>query len=354
MAAPNPQRTLRKAIQERAFDPAYYFYGEDDFLKEAAVRDLVDAAVDKATRDFNLDVRRGGELDGETLAVLLGTLPMMAERRMVVVRDVAALKKDARTALDRYLERPSPDTVVLLVAPAGTKADKALCDRATALEFAPLTGDRLPKWIAHYVSTELGASITDEAAALLQSAVGGELPQLAAELDKLASYTNGAEIDEHAVSEVVGVRRGATMGDLLDRVAMRDAAGAVALVDHVLAQPTTSAVTLVMALTTQTLALAWGEAMRRGGTPLGALSRMYFDFLKEGSAYPGRPWGEAASAWTKAVDRWDAASLDRALDLLLAADVALKETKLSSEEQIITTLVLALCVPAEGSPRAAA
>ena len=343
MAAPNPQRTLRKAIQERAFDPAYYFYGEDDFLKEAAVRDLVGAVVDPATRDFNLDVRRGGELDGETLAVLLGTLPMMAERRMVVVRDVAALKKDARTALDRYLERPSPDTVVLLVAPAGTKADKALCDRATALEFAPLTGDRLPKWIAHYVSTELGASITDEAAALLQSAVGGELPQLAAELDKLASYTNGGEIDEHAVSEVVGVRRGETLGDLLDRVAMRDATGALALVDHVLSQPKTSAVQVVMALATQTLAIAWGQAMRQTGTSPGALAKGYFDLLKEGGSYPGRPWGEAASAWTKAVDRWDAASLDRALDLLLAADVALKESKISSEEQILASLVLALC-----------
>ena len=354
MASPNAQRTLRKAVQERSFDPAYYLYGEDDFLKEDAVKQILAAAVDPATRDFNLDVRRGAELDGETLGVLLGTMPMMAERRVVVVRDVGALRKDARAVLDRYLERPASDTVVILVAPSGAKADKALCDRATPLEFPTLTGDRVPKWIAHHASTELGVAITPAAAELLQSAVGSELPQLAAELDKLASYTNGAEIDEHAVSEVVGVRRGETMGDLLDRVAMRDAAGAVALVDHVLAQPKTSAVTLVMALTTQTLALAWGEAMRRGGTPLGALSRMYFDFLKEGSAYPGRPWGEAASAWTKAVDRWDAASLDRALDLLLAADVALKETKLSSEEQIITTLVLALCVPAEGSPRAAA
>ncbi|HET7458696.1 MAG TPA: DNA polymerase III subunit delta [Gemmatimonadaceae bacterium] len=350
---PNPQRVLRKAIQEKAFDPAYYLYGEDDFLKEAAVRDLVAAAVDPATRDFNLDVRRGGDLDGEALAVLLGTLPMMADRRVVVVRDVGALKKDARGALDRYLERPSTDTVVVLVAPAGAKSDKALCDRATALEFAPLTGDRLPKWIAHYASTELGASITDDAVALLQSAVGSELPQLAAELDKLASYANGGEIDERAVSEVVGVRHGETLGDLLDRVAMRDATGALALVDHVMSQPKTTAVSVVMALTTQTLALAWGQAMRQSGTSPGALAKGFFDLLKEGGSFPGRPWGEAASAWTKAVDRWDAPSLDHALELLLAADVALKESKISSEEQILASLVLGLCV-GPGSARGAA
>ena len=343
MAPPDAQRTLRKAIQERSFAPVYYLYGEDDFLKEAALRDLLTAAVDPATRDFNLDLRRGAELDGETLGVLLGTMPMMAERRLVVVRDVAALKKEARGVLDRYLERPASDTVVVLVAPAGAKVDRGLADRATALEYPMLTGDRVPKWIAHHASSELGAAITPAAAELLQSAVGAELPQLAAELDKLASYTNGGEIDEAAVAAVVGVRRGETMGDLLDRVAMRDAAGAIALVDHVLSQPKTSAVQVVMALTTQTIALAWGQAMRQRGTSVGALTKMYFDFLKEGSAYPGRPWGEATSAWARAVDRWDAPGLDRALDLLLAADVLLKESKLSSEEQILASLVLSLC-----------
>ena len=344
-AVPPPDSLLiiRKVIRDRSFAPVYYLYGDDDFLKEDALGQLMTAAVDPATRDFNLDVRRGADLDGESLGVLLGTMPMMAERRVVVVRDVGALKKEARAVLDRYLGRPASDTMLVLVAAAGAKLDRALADRAAALEFPTLTGDRLPKWIAHHTSTKLGASITPAAAELLQSAVGPELPQLAAELDKLASYTNGGEIDEAAVSAVVGVRRGETMGDLLDRVAMRDAGGAIALVDHVLAQPKTNAVQVVMALTTQTIALAWGQAMRQRGTSVGALTKMYFDFLKEGSAYPGRPWGEATSAWARAVDRWDAASLDRALDLLLQADVLLKESRLSSEEQILASLVLSLC-----------
>jgi DNA polymerase-3 subunit delta len=343
MPPADAQRLLRKAIQDRSFAPVYYLYGEDDFLKEDGLKQLLAAAVDPATRDFNLDLRRGADLDGEALGVLLGTMPMMAERRVVVVRDVGALKKEARGVLERYLERPASDTVLVLVAPSGAKVDRTLADRSTPLEYPLLTGDRVPRWIMHHASTELGATITPAAAELLQSAVGAELPQLAAELDKLASYVNGGEIDEAAVAAVVGVRRGETMGDLLDRVAMRDAAGAIALVDHVLSQPKTNAVQIVMALTTQTIALAWGQAMRQRGTSVGALARMYFDFLKEGSAYPGRPWGEATTAWARAVDRWDAASLDRALDLLLAADVLLKESKLSSEEQILSSLVLSLC-----------
>ena len=346
-----PDRAFWKSLQSRSFAAAYCLYGEDDFQKEHAVRQLIAQAVEPATRDFNLDVRSAGELDAETLGSLLGTPPMMAERRVVVVREAAALKKDARAVLDRHLEQSAAragasDVVLALIFPAGEKGkpDKALLGRTLAAEFAPLTEDRLPKWIAHHVSTEVGTAITPEAAALLQQAVGNDLAALAAELDKLASYTNSGAIDEAAVAAVVGVRRGETLGDLLDRVADRDAAGALALLPHVLEQPKTTGVSIVMALTTQTLALAWGEAKRARGLSASRLEGEYFSLLKgAGGAYTGRPWGEAVKAWARAVERWEPRALDAALEALLAADIALKETRLSSDEQILSTLVLALC-----------
>lgn len=330
------ERAFRKSLQRGDFERVYYFHGDDDFLKEQSVRDLVAAAVDPSTRDFNLDIRSGAELDAETLGSLLGTPPMMAERRVVVVRDVAALRKDARAALDRYLEQPAPDVVLILVAPAGEKAkvDKALESRAGTMEFAPLTGDRVPRWITHHVETVLGATITPDAAELLQQATGNELAALAAELDKLASYAGGGTIDEAAVSDVVGVRRGETLGDFLDRVAARDVAGALSLLPHILAQPKTSAVSIVMALTTQMLAIGWGITRSRAD---------YFELLKSGKAFPMRPWGEAARAWSAAERHWDDEAIDAALDALLAADIALKETRLSSDTQLLTNLVLALC-----------
>jgi DNA polymerase-3 subunit delta len=330
------ERAFRKSLQRRDFERVYYFHGDDDFLKEQSVRDLVAAAVDPSTRDFNLDIRSGAELDAETLGSLLGTPPMMAERRVVVVRDVAALRKDARATLDRYLEQPATDVLLILVAPAGEKAkiDKVLESRAATMDFAPLTGDRVPRWIMHHVETVLGATITPEAAELLHQATGNELAALAAELDKLASYAGGGTIDEAAVADVVGVRRGETLGDFLDRVAARDASGALALLPHILAQPKTSAVSIVMALTTQMLAIGWGITRSRAD---------YFELLKSGKAFPMRPWGEAARAWSAAERYWDDEAIDAALDALLAADIALKDTRLSSDTQLLTNLVLALC-----------
>lgn len=361
---------MRAAVDAKSFAPVYYFHGDDDYLKEQALQEMLDVALDANTRDFNYEMRDGGQLDAETLGSLLGTPPMLAERRAVVVREVHALKKDARQQLDRYLQSPARDTLVVLVTPAGQGVDAGLVHASLACAFAPLTPERVRRWIAHHSSTMLGVSVTDEAAALLQQSVGNDLPQLASELDKCASYVRGAQdtngrtgagmaipdltatipvVDDAAVSAVVGVRRGETPVDLLNAIAMRDSSLAVSLVPFVLSQPKVSAVTLVMMLGTQTLALQWGRAKRDGGCSAGQLDREYFTYLKQtGGGLVGRPWGEAKTVWVKAVERWTAAELRQALRLILDADVALKDTRISNEEQIMMTLVLALAKPARG------
>ena len=338
------ERALKTAITRRVFDPVYYLYGDDDFRKEDALTHLMAAAVDRGVWDFNTEVRRGADVDAAELEALLATPPMMADRRAVVVRDVTALKKDARAALDRYLARPAADTVLVLIAPAGAKAEKGLADRATTVEIAPLTGERLGDWIARRAEA-LGTTITPDASALLQTAVGSDAGQLAAELDKLASYVVSADtpIDEAAVGAIVGVRRGETLGDLLDRVADRDAPGALALVEQVLGQPKISGVSVVMALSTQTLGIAYAVASRARGTPVGRLSGELIALLKETGAFPMRPWGEAVSAWVRGTDRWTPAALDRALDVLLAADRALKDTRVSSDEQLLAGVIMTMC-----------
>jgi DNA polymerase-3 subunit delta len=336
---------MRDALKRGVFDGAYYICGEDEFQKEDAMRQLIAAAIEPGMRDFNMEVRRAQELDAKSLDAALSAVPMMADRRVIVIRDVSAMRKEPRKTLDQYLVKPAPDVMLLLVEAAGGKTDTALARSTTPLEFDALTADRIPKWISHYASTEFQTRITTDAAELLQSAVGTDLHQLVGELDKLASYTNGREITESDVSAVVGVRRGETMADFLDQVAMRNASRALELVPLILGQPKTSAVTLVMALATQTIALSWGRARMDEGVSQNRLQNEYFNLLKQsGSTFTGRSWGSAAAAWASSTDRWTTRSLERALAALLDADIALKETRVSSEEQVVATLVLSMCI----------
>jgi DNA polymerase-3 subunit delta len=277
---------------------------------------------------------------------------MMAERRVLVVRDVPALKKDARGILLKYLERPAPDTLLLLVSPAGAKADAELNAKCATVPFDALSEDALLKWVAHHAA-QLGVTITPSAAELLCGAAGNELALMAGELDKLRSYTNGNTIDDDAIAAIVGVRAGETLGDLLDAIAQRDGARGIRLVAPILLQPKTTGVSVVMAITTQVLAIGWALAAKERGLAQGRLESELFGLLKANpSSITGRPWGEAVKAWVRALPKWTTRDVDHALAMLLAADRSLKDTRVSSEEQLLVSLVLALS--AGGARRIAA
>jgi DNA polymerase III subunit delta len=337
------QRALRLAIDTGSFDPVYYLHGDDEFRKSDAIGKIVAAALDPATRDFNYDAFRGSEADANRLGASLTLFPVLAARRVVVLRDVNLLKKQARAELLRYLKNPARETLLVLVVQAGEKTDTEIESLSTSVPFPQLAPDKLPAWIASH-AREKGMELTDGCAALIAEAVGGDLLHAVGELDKLASYANGRAIQEADVEAILGVRRGETLGDLLDAVAGRDAANAVRLVGPVLAQPKTTGVQIVMLLATQTVAMAWARAARSGGLPAQRLEQEFFNLMRAGGGFPGRPWGEAAKCWARNLPKWSAADLARGVRLLGAADVALKDTRVSSDEAVLTSLVLSLCV----------
>jgi len=118
-------------------------------------------------------------------------------------------------------------------------------------------------------------------------------------------------------------------------------------VDEVFMTPKLNGVQVVLALTAQTLAIGWGVAARARGLAAGRLESEFFTLLKEGGGiYTGRAWGDAVKCWARAVPKWNAADIEHALPHLLAADTALKDTKVSSEAQIVTSLLLAITPPA--------
>lgn len=341
MSANAAQKALFNSIESRAFDAAYHFIGDDDFRKHEALTLLINAAVDPATRDFNLEVRRGGEIGAETLGSLLGTPPMLADRRVVVIRDAASLKKDAKTAAEDYLARPASDVVFVLVQPSGEKPDPRF-SRATTVVFDSISGPQLSRWIVlraeHY-----GATITAGAAELLQSSVGNDLPQLNIEIEKLATYVSGSAIDEAAVGAIVGVRREESLSALLDAIANRDAATALRILPGILEQPKSSGVFLVMVLGMQVLGTGYARARLAARIPPARLSGEIMTMMKESGGYPGRSWTEAAHAWTSAAPKWSTHDLFAASAALHAADRALKESGRTSEEGILQTAILAMC-----------
>ena len=191
-----PAQTLDaffRSLPKSAPATAYYFHGPEDLLKDEALRALLDRTLDPSLRDFNLDQRTAAQLDGDALFALCSSLPMMAERRVVVLREIEGIKRKPklRAALLDYLARPAPDTVLVLIQGANEDAeDKEIAKAAVAVACDPLPEERVLKWLERRAKG-LGVELPEDAALHLVRAVGGELAPLAAELQKLAALPAG-------------------------------------------------------------------------------------------------------------------------------------------------------------------
>lgn len=298
----------------RPLGGAFYLHGEDAFRKEQLVQGLVEAHLDPATRDFNLDPLRGTDVDAERLASVIATPPMMAEWRVVVVREVEGLatSKKAREALLEAVSSPPPGLALILscTVPAGSKAKfyRELAKRARSVELEPLAPDDVPGWLMARARDEHGVEMDVEAAQALGGAIGASLGILARELEKLRDYVGERRHITLEDVEAVGTRLPAQdRWRWFDLVGERRLDEALSAVGVLLGQGE-SGVGLVIGLTTHFLRL--GIAAERGPRALEASLPTHQRWL-------ARPVGAQAKKW-----RPD--EIDTALAGLLRVDRLLK------------------------------
>jgi DNA polymerase-3 subunit delta len=183
---------LQRTLRERVAGGAFFFHGDEDFFREEAVDRVVAAYLDPATRDFNLDQLRGADVDADSLASVIGTPPMMAEHRVVVVRDAQGLSVKAREVVEAAAASPPPGLVLVVSAaiPSGSKARfyDELKKRAVSVEFSPLSTDDAPGWLMEEARSEHGIELDADAARAVVTAMGVELGMLVSELKKLVAY----------------------------------------------------------------------------------------------------------------------------------------------------------------------
>ena len=344
-----PFDALQRSLAKGEVQPVYYFFGDEELLKDDAVHRIMGLAVEASTRDFNLDRRRAPELSADQFRSLVETPPMLAARRCVVLTEVECLQQrrpkqqSLRSAVTGYAARPSPETVLVLLQSAGEKPDPELERSGYAVDFEILEPARTLKWI-HHRAKEGDLALEDDAARLLQQAVGDDLPQLAAELAKLASAVRGRAVTSADVADLVGVRHGETAGDFVDAVTGRRFADAAAMVPRLLAGPGNTGVRLVSTLGTALLGLALARSHLDAGESRAAVRDRVFKAIQAARPPGLRNWGEEAGRWVGDAARWTAPELDRGLAALLRADTRLKRTAVSGEEEIVAEAVLSLGV----------
>jgi DNA polymerase III subunit delta len=333
---------LFRSLSKGELSPVYYLHGQEDVLKDEAIRSILDRALEPGMRDFNLDQRVAGQLDPEEIHTLLNTLPMLAERRVVVIREVEAWRRKtkARAEFLRYLERPSPETVVVLVQGSGEEEeDRELARASFAVRLDPLPADRAAKWLLRRAG-ELGLSLDPAAADHLVHAVGSDLSALSSELGKLASLPEDTPLTPERMAELIGVRQGETQWDWRAAILEDQTGRALTLLPPMLAQPGMSGVKLVTLLGTTLVGMGVARGLFDQGQRGRALEDGIFKALLRNRPAGLLGYKEESARWARLMPRWPAKRIDGALKSCLAADQALKSTTVSDERGVLTDLIL--------------
>ena len=102
---------ILRDIKARNVAPVYYLMGEEDYYIDRLSDAIVDAVLTKDEKDFNLDIVYGAETDMDKVIELAHAYPMMAEKRVVLVREAQAIR--SLDGLEAYLSHLTPTTVLV-------------------------------------------------------------------------------------------------------------------------------------------------------------------------------------------------------------------------------------------------
>ena len=217
---------LWRRLKGGRVDPLYLLFGPENYLRDAAVRAVADAALKGAAlREFNESGFSLASADVQHAIAAAEQLPLMAPRRVVRVTDFARLREADEEALVRYITRPSDTSVVIFVADELDKRrrlSKTLLEVCASVEFAALSDAELASWARDRLK-HLGATADERTVRHIIALTGASVRQLATELEKLSTAAlPGGYVSMELVDALVGRSRELSNFDLTDQLIMRD------------------------------------------------------------------------------------------------------------------------------------
>ncbi len=316
---------------------AYLLYGPEEYLTRRALDRI--AELCGPVRPLDFAELSGAEVTLADVADEVMTLPMVASRRLVVVRQAERLLAKAHKA---GTLTPEADAFRRALLAGGSAC--LVCVASPSVSLASIPGGPLLKAFACYGSYPMqerqlvqwvqrearkrGLVMEGDVVARLLTVCGSSLLDLEHELDKLAAYMGGGEVTRAIVDEVVDASAG-SLADLLEAVAAREVAPALRALQAVLLVP------------------------RLAHRVLPALSSM-FEEVRLAVTLPREKLAEAFPAWklrevTAKSRGWSPEEVLAALDGLFDAEVALKSGG-SGVDVALTRFIVSLR-PGGTSPR---
>jgi DNA polymerase-3 subunit delta len=206
-------------------DNIVLIYGEESFLIDRELLRIEKTCGLSGPEDMNRQTFDAADTEPGTVVSSARTLPFLADKRLLVVKNAAAWKVEQWDSILAYAEKPNPSTALVLISDTVDKRRvwfKALKKSATVIECSHPADAGLSRWV-NEMASDAGLRLGSRVSQSLVLRVGPDLQLLWREILKLQAYAGeDGHVTVDDVETLVGESRGASVFTFCDGLGERD------------------------------------------------------------------------------------------------------------------------------------
>lgn len=224
-----------KDIKQKKFKPIYLLHGEEDYFIDLICDALEENVLEEHEKDFNMNVVYGLDAELESLVADARSYPMMAEKRLVILKEAQKFSDFLR--LESYCSSPTDSTVFVICykhkkVTKSTKIYKACDKNGVTFLSDPLKDFLVPNYIEKMAQSK-GYKISEKAVKLLAENIGSDLSRINNEVNKLTILVEkGSTINEVHIEENIGISKDYNVFELGNAITQRNVPQAMKIADH--------------------------------------------------------------------------------------------------------------------------
>lgn len=335
---------MRLRAEQLAAQPlavVYMISGDEDLLVQEAC-DTVRSQCREAGVSDRQVLHVEGKFNWNELLASSNEMSLFAERKLIELRLPSGKPgTEGSKALQAYLENPSPDHVLLIVAGKVDKAStnskwfKALDSAGIIVQIWPVDAQSLPRWLQQRLQ-QAGLSIDPDALHMLCDRVEGNLLAAAQEIEKLKLLCAGDRISVEDIGGSVADNARYNLFALLDHALLGQVAQALKMMHGLQAEGTDATVVL------------WGLARE--------IRLLYQCRLELDQGRSQNQVMQAQRVWDKrkpivgaALNRLDNRDLQQLLQDAASADRCIKGMERGRPWDLLSQLIMDLGLPAQAA-----
>jgi DNA polymerase-3 subunit delta len=302
-----PRDGFHQQLKGAPLRSLYYLYGEEAYKVEEAVK-LINQKLfgenfgdtEKDGLSFNRDLFDAQQVEPEKIQSAVRTFPFMAERRLVLLKNVDKAKTPLLESLLPLIEDPVETTTFVMTGQgmdARKKFFKALKKQKAVFEFKKIYENELSDWICDFLEEEEKTAEPDVIQFLMEM-VGTDLGNLRNEITKLCLYVEPRdEIRLEDVEKSLVRTKLSTIFQFLDALGRKDRAETVGRAEEMLRQ--SEEPLFMLSMVARQLKQLWlaaglmaeGRSEKEVGSSLGLHPRFRSVLLRQAKNFKDKDFG---------------------------------------------------------------